>query len=145
MKRLTLILIILIVAVGAIGQTDYSPTILYKEIPYPDTEDTIVRMVKQNIKGWDNKQIKIHLVALEYSDKNDTVPFRTWDYTFHQLMDSTYTHSRDNGTLITNTGRYFVEVTLDRLNGIDWGLWQELGRSIYFQYWDTNEAFIRNE
>ena len=143
MKKLILILFVFAVAYTQ-AQTDYSPTILYKEIPYPGTNDTIVREVKMNMTGWDNKKMDIHLTRYEYANKGDSLPHYTDDITFPQLMAETYTHYRDNGNPITNTGRWFVE-TIFETGAIDWALWMELGRSIYFNYWDTNEDFIRNE
>ena len=123
------------------AQTNYQPTILSVDIPYqPGSTDTIHRTVLLNMTGWDNKQMKFHLVRTEFMNDNPTA-LRKDEYTFHKLMDSTYTHVRDNGNSVTNTGRWFTETIFEGA-AINWTLFQELGRSIYFEYWDVNQEFI---
>ena len=144
MKKIFAILV-MVLAIGMIAeaQTDYSPVILERATPYVNSpNDTLYIKVYQNIAGWDNKQLKVHQVRVMW--KNDDAPFQIDRYTFHQLMDSTYTHTRDNGNEITQTGRWFVQVVFES-GAINWALWEELGRSIYFEYWDINQEFIIKE
>jgi len=140
MKKLLLILVLACVSVMLTAQTNFSPRILHQEMYYTNG-DTLHTAVYQNMENWDNKQMKIHLVRKEWKNSDSLSPRQTSEYTFHQLMDSTYTHERDNGNLITQSGRWFVEAVFES-GSIDWPLWQELGRSIYFYYWDTNQEYL---
>ena len=136
------IIFIMLIAFGMIAQaqTNYSPEILSNDFVHLNGIDTVKVRVYQTMGAWYDGAMKINLSRYEFMN-NDTLPRNIEKFTFTQNMADTITHTRDNGNEITNTGRYFTEIIFES-GAINWALWQELGRSIYFEYWDVNQEWI---